>query len=619
MLFRSSVDEMKGLTYWQLTPIDYAVQEQQQLASLDTTKQFGPYEKEYLHKDGHRIPVRLSGRLIERNNEQLIWSSIEDISAEVAADRARYESEQHLRQLVEHIREVFWLTDIDKKEIIYVSPAYEAIWGLSCESLYANPDSLMHAVHPDDRARISQASQSQDKGLYNEEFRIVRPDDSIRWIKEQSFPIQGHDAKTYRIAGIWEDITEVKLAQELLEQRVIERTESLRRKEQELIAARDEAEHANQAKSEFLSMMSHELRTPLNAILGFSQLLQMDKSLSKSQLDSLNEIYQGGKHLLDLINDILDLSKIEVGSYDVVFQSVDLASVLRECVGLSMPLVAQYNVNLSVKNFTAEKINIYADAKRLKQVILNLISNACKYNTRNGNITLEYTSLSDDMLRLTVSDTGKGLSKDQQALIYEPFNRMGAEYSSVEGTGIGLTITKKLVEMMGGHIGVESEPGRGSSFWVDFRRYDTDEAAAACLRPGEDEMRIQVSADSRNYTILYIEDKVANLHLVEEIIKQVPAFSLITASSALDGLQLAREFRPDLILLDINLPEMDGYEVMDALRTSAETQNIPVIAVTANAMRHEYERGMQAGFKDYLTKPIDIKNFIQQIKKWLPL
>lgn len=466
-----TIEETKRLTYWQITPEDYAEQEQCQLKSLETKQSYGPYEKEYSHKDGHRVPVRLLGRLIERDGENFIWSSVEDISAEVAADRARYESEQHFRQLAEHIREVFWLTDINKTTMIYISPAYETVWGRSCESLYAQPLSFIDSIHEDDHARVKQAIMRQKEGPYDEEYRIVRPDGTVRWIKDRSFPIQDQSGETYRIAGITEDITEEKLAHELLEQRVAERTEVLHRKEEELIVAKEEAERANLAKSQFLSRMSHELRTPLNAIIGFSQLLEADEGLNKDQRDSISEIHHGGRHLLYLINEVLDLAKIEDGHYAIDLGHVDLHTVLMECVALSFPLSAQYDVTLEVDDACAVQTDVYADRTRLKQIILNLLSNAHKYNNKGGKIELTCGVTEEGAVRLSVKDTGIGISQKQQAVIFEPFNRLGAEYSEIEGTGIGLTITKQLIEMMGGNIGVESEPGLGSTFWVDLQPY----------------------------------------------------------------------------------------------------------------------------------------------------
>lgn len=468
------IEDTKRLTYWHITPEDYAEQEQTQLEELKTNKCYGPYEKEYLHKDGHRVPVRLSGRLIERNGETLIWSSVEDISGEVAADRARYESEQHFRQLAENIREVFWVSDINKNKIIYISPAYETIWGLSCESLYANPMSFIDTIHHDDRERVKEAVMRQKEGPYNEEYRVVRPDGDVRWVKDQSFPIQNQDGVTYRVVGVAEDITEEKQAQELLEQRVRERTDSLHRKEEELIASKEEAERANLAKSQFLSRMSHELRTPLNAILGFSQLLELDDSLDESQHDQVSEIYYGGKHLLELINEVLELAKIEAGNYEITTKRVDARVILMECVELSSPLLTQYEVSLSVSDNAAVQTDVYADVTRLKQIILNLISNACKYNHKGGSIDIELINTAESKIRLSVKDTGKGIAKEHHTDIFEPFNRLDAEYGNIEGTGIGLTITKQLIEMMGGSISFESEVGQGSTFWIDLLPYNPD-------------------------------------------------------------------------------------------------------------------------------------------------
>lgn len=610
------IEETKGLMYWQITPQDYAQQEQNKLESLRKNKIYGPYEKKYLHKDGHRVPVRLSGKLIERQGEPFILSSVEDISIEVKTARALYESEQHFRQLTENISEVFWLSDTEKEEMIYISPAYEAIWGQTCESLYANPVSFLDAIHPDDRRRVESAVARQKDGPYDEKYRIIRPDGAVRWIRDRSFPIQDQSSVVYRVAGIAEDITATKMAHEILEQRVAERTEVMRHQERDLILAKEEAERANNAKSDFLSRMSHELRTPLNAILGFSQMLEMDTQLNNDQRDNVNEIHLAGNHLLELVNELLDLARIESGNFDLTLENLDLLAITRECMTLATPLGAQYGVTLSVNKHCVNPTYIYADSTRLRQIVLNLISNGIKYNKKGGSVEVECSGTAEGNVRLSVKDTGKGISKERFAELFTPFKRLDAGSSEVEGTGIGLTIVKQLVEIMGGNIGVHSEQGQGSTFWVDFLPSASVTTGNIQTETGIYDTNTHQISTVTQRTILYIEDDKANLLLVEKILAKTPGYTLIASMQAEHGIGVARQRKPDLILLDINLPGMNGYQALEKLNSLEETRNIPVIAITANAMDGDINHGKESGFKDYLTKPINIQKFMKVIERW---
>lgn len=463
-----SIDECKEKSYWQITPEIYAKQEQQQIEKLLTNGLYGPYEKEYVHKDGHLVPVRLSGSLIKRDGRQFIWSSVEDITHEVKANRARYETEQHFRQLAEHIREVFWISNVDKTEFIYISPAYRSIWGRTCESLYADPATFEQAIHPVDYQKMKSALASQAYSHYSQEYRIIRPDGSVRWIKTQSFPVRNHEGVIYRIAGISEDFTEEKEAQALLEKRVKERTQDLAKKEKQLIDARDEAQRANLAKSQFLSRMSHELRTPLNAIIGFSHLLILSEDLDDNQLSSVKDILSAGEHLLEMVNEVLDLARIESSNYTLDIVDTNIVETIQECVTLSEPIFQQYEVKVSINTEVTGDGIVKSDHTKLRQIILNLLSNASKYNQRGGSITIRCSDRDNHMVRVEVVDTGIGIPEDKYDYVFEPFNRLDAKNSEIEGTGIGLTITRQLVMAMNGNIGFNSTPGQGTIFWFEL-------------------------------------------------------------------------------------------------------------------------------------------------------
>ena len=426
---------------------------------------------------------------------------------------------------------------------------------------------------------------------------------------------------------------EVMRLNEQLEQRVDERTLQLALANAELANANEEARSANQAKSAFLSSMSHELRTPLNAILGFAQILTSDvlPSTLEQKKEFANHILKSGRHLLTLINEILDLAKVESGTISLSMEPVTLSDALFECRTMIDPIAATRRVRVLFPD--VDGAVVMADRTRLKQVMLNLLSNAVKYNREDGVVVVGCEQPRPDRLRLSVQDTGHGLSQEQLAGLFQPFNRLGQEGGAQEGTGIGLVVTKRLVELMGGEIGVSSSPGVGSVFWIELASTAPLKSAispamnvamngAKSAAPGAGAAQpAQAPATEPDaaepHLLLYVEDNPANLRLVEEIVAFRRDLRLLAAPDGHLGLQLARAHRPQAILMDLNLPGMSGFEVLKQLRTDPETAAIPVIALTANAMPRDVERGLAAGFHRYLTKPIDIDKFTEAINSTL--
>lgn len=383
----------------------------------------------------------------------------------------------------------------------------------------------------------------------------------------------------------------------------------------ERLKSQEEAENANNAKSQFLSSMSHELRTPLNAILGFGQLLEMDAMPAEKRKNSVDHILKAGYHLLDLINDVLDLSKIDAGRMELSMEPVAVAPVIEECLTLMKSLAADRGITFS-QNCPADVV-AYADRTRLKQVLLNLISNAVKYNNENGTVMVNGSrDKVNDSIVVSVIDNGPGIEKAKQQFLFDPFNRLDAENGEIEGTGIGLTISRRLLKLMGGDIQVESEPGTGSTFTMILP------VGLAIAKPEIGNETAESGSIHRNETadkfrILDVEDNPANLEFVSELLSLDDRITLFTASRPEPGIELAFSKLPQLILLDINMPEMDGFQVLDIIRQESSLDNVPVVAITAMATEKDIERGRAAGFTDYMTKPIDVKKFMRLIEKMI--
>jgi PAS domain S-box-containing protein len=385
-----------------------------------------------------------------------------------------------------------------------------------------------------------------------------------------------------------------------------------KRVESELKEATAAAEQANRAKTDFLSSMSHELRTPLNAILGFAQLMDSGAPPpTATQKRNLEQILKAGWYLLDLINEVLDLALIESGKITLSLEPVPLAEVMQECRAMIEPQAQKHGIGMTYPRLDAP-LFLRADRTRLKQILINLLSNAIKYNRPGGQVTVECAPRPPSSIRLSVRDSGAGLTPAQVAQLFQPFNRLGKEGSAEEGTGIGLIVTKRLAELMGGAIGVESAPGVGSVFWVELA-LTSAAPAAPFTQAGETQSPALFAPDAPPRTLLYVEDNPANLELVEQLIARRPDLRLLSAADGSLGIEFARAHLPDLILMDINLPGISGIEAMKVLRADPATARIPIIALSANALPRDIEKGLQAGFFRYLTKPIKVDQFMDAL------
>jgi PAS domain S-box-containing protein len=531
---------------------------------------------------------------------------LSDITDRKLMEAAMQESEQRFRTLIEWSPEPIAVHRDGK--LVYVNPAAISLFGArSAQDLIGHP--FFSLVHPDfHETALARMKSVVELGVGTPmiEMQFLKLDGTTIGVEVQSISIAYDGAPAIQIA--MRDITQRQLLDQVLQEKNVE-----------LECAKLVAEKANRAKSDFLSSMSHELRSPLNAILGFAQLMEVGSPPpTPTQKARISQILQAGWYLLELINEILDLALIESGKLSLSLEPVSLADVLRDCRTMIEAQAEKSGIRLSLPPVDPACF-VKADRTHLKQALINLLSNAIKYNRAGGAVDVRCSAVTAQRLRISVQDGGEGLSPDKLTQLFQPFNRLGQEAGAIEGTGIGLVVCKRLVELMEGEIGVQSKVGVGSEFWIELNlapapQLDTDADTLLAQAPAHDH---QPGAAMR--TLLYVEDNQANMELVAQLVARRPDLRLLSAGDGMSGIALARTHQPQVILMDINLPDISGIEALKILRQDPTTKHIPVLAISANAIPRDIEKGLAAGFTCYLTKPFKVNEFMQALDQALGL
>jgi len=564
------------------------------------------YELTYIRADQTRFPALVSVTALRSADNAVIGFLLigTDNTARKKADAAQSLLDQRLRDQQFYTRSLIesnidplittdtrgMISDVNKQTEMLTGRTRDELIGAPFRSCFTEPQRADEAI-----SRVLQEGR-----LTNYELTALARDGEQTVVSFNVTTFHDRDGTLQGVFAAARDVTERKRFERALQETNVE-----------LGAAREAADKANLAKSEFLSSMSHELRTPLNAVLGFAQLMESEVPPPEPrQQRSIDQILKGGWYLLRLINEILDLSMIEAGKVTMSQESMSVNDVLQDCKGMIEPQASKRGIAM---RFPApgNVFYVHADRTRIKQVMINLLSNAIKYNRIGGNVVVECAGSGEDRVRISVTDTGAGLSPDQLAQLFQPFNRLGQHDSAEEGTGIGLVVTRQLVELMGGQIGVDSVVGSGTVFWVEFAASTPPSLALDNIDEDALERRHIAAQDAADLpTLLYVEDNPANLALVEQLIARRGDLKLLTAIDAYLGIELACAYLPDVILMDINLPGISGYGALKRLRDDPVTAHIPVLALSANAVPRDIEKGLDAGFFRYLTKPIRVHEFM---------
>jgi PAS domain S-box-containing protein len=589
-----SESELTRLTTMDITFEEDILQGKQNAEELLTGGPRSSVERRYIRKDGEMLWITRTACLMRDVDGQprAFLIMVEDISErkwaekELCERKRELEAAHHANQLImDNSQDVICTMD-EKGRFLSVSLACEHLWGYAPSELVGR--AYIDFVCPEDKEMTRQVE------------KIVLLDGKITDFVNRYIRKDGSLVHTLWSAS-WSATDKILFC---VAHDVTERT----RIETALRDAKKEADRANQAKSEFLSRMSHELRTPLNAILGFSQLIERHDPTDAQRI-RVKHILSAGRHLLNLINEVLDISRIEAGNLQLSLEPVSVADTLEEALILMRPLAEERRIELSSLESLHQSAYVMADRQRFKQVLLNLLTNAVKYTPRDGKITVSADLSAAGMMRLVVSDTGAGIPSEKLARLFTPFDRLGAEQTTVEGTGLGLALCQRLMQAMNGSIGVDTTVGQGSTFWVELACAQSPLAQMAPAR----RVGSPVKSNAARRTILYVEDNLSNLSLIEQMLSEQPEIKLITAMQGQLGIELARQHAPDLILLDLHLPDLPGWEVLSRLQSHEATRDIPVIVISADATSRQVKRLMAAGARAYLTKPLDMQEFFRAI------